>query len=331
MVSRIFQLLVLFSPISVGTNIGMDMFDIQFFRTGIIALFAGALLDKPKRDMPKELREIIFALLGVVLINLFIHTFAPVVLHTSMNLFLAIVGFCVVYIHWDERLSLKAPIFIAVGINLAFFLGQKMGFDPVWDILPYKGQEGAFLGNQPRLMTYFSLVTSLLPLYLLPISVALGIFTKQNIIFIPVIITLILRVKSTKAKIVIGCCFIIAVLFLYKSVIASLLFRFNLAWMPALKLFFDRPLLGYGLGAAPVDGVEVLGNSYLQLAMGMGLLGLAWYGYLFKTFYKYILTSSALLSLALIMTIEYPVEIMRLGYLVIAILISGLIKRGVAI
>src|SRR3990167_9809539 len=183
--------------------------------------------------MPKELRQVIFALLGLALVNLFIHTFAPMILHISMNLFLSILGFCVVYICWDEKLSLKTPLLIAAGINLVFFLGQKMGFDPVWDILPYKGQEGAFLGNQPRLMTYFSLVTSLLPLYLLPISVALGIFTKQNIIFIPVIITLILRVKSTKAKIVIGCCFIIAVLFLYKSVIASLLFRLNLAWMPA--------------------------------------------------------------------------------------------------
>src|SRR3990167_2667217 len=297
MVSRIFQLLVLFSPISVGTNIGMDMFDIQFFRTGIIALFAGALLDKPKRDMPKELREIIFALLGVVLINLFIHTFAPVVLHTSMNLFLAIVGFCVVYIHWDEKLSLKAPIFIAAGINLAFFLGQKMGVDPVWDILPYKGQEGAFLGNQPRLMTYFALITPLLPLYLLPVSVALGIFTKQYIIFLPVIVALILKVKLNKIKIIIGIISILAAVISHKHNIDSFLFRINIAWMPALKLFFDRPLIGYGLGAAPVDGLEVFGNSYLQLVMGMGLFGLTWYGYLFKIFYRQILTTAGLLSL----------------------------------
>src|SRR3990167_10541497 len=130
MVSRIFQLLVLFSSISVGTNIGMDMFDIQFFRTGIIALFAGALLDKPKRDMPEELRKVIFALLGLTIVNLFIHTFAPVVLHTSMNLFLAIVGFFIVYIYWDDKLSLKTSVLIAAGINLAFFLGQKAGFDP---------------------------------------------------------------------------------------------------------------------------------------------------------------------------------------------------------
>jgi len=289
MVSRIFQLLVLLSPICVGTNINMDMFDIQFFRTGIIALFAGALMDKPKRDMPKELRQVIFALLGLALVNLFIHTFAPMILHISMNLFLSIVGFCVVYICWDEKLSLKTPLLIAAGINLVFFLGQKMGFDPVWDILPYKGQEGAFLGNQPRLMTYFALITPLLPL---------GIIS------------------------------LLAAIFSHRHIIDSFLFRINLAWMPALKLFFDRPLIGYGLGAAVVDGVEVFGNSYLQLMMGMGLLGLFWYGYLFKTFYKHILTSSALLSLVLIMAIEYPVEIMRLGYLIIAILISGLIKRG---
>src|SRR3990167_4006159 len=317
MVSRIFQLLVLLSPICVGTNINMDMFDIQFFRTGIIALFAGALMDKPKRDMPKELRQVIFALLGLALVNLFIHTFAPMILHISMNLFLSIVGFCVVYICWDEKLSLKTPLLIAAGINLVFFLGQKMGFDPVWDILPYKGQEGAFLGNQPRLMTYFALITPLLPLYLLPISIILGIFTKQYIIFLPVIVALILEIIS-----------LLAAIFSHRHIIDSFLFRINLAWMPALKLFFDRPLIGYGLGAAVVDGVEVFGNSYLQLMMGMGLLGLFWYGYLFKTFYKHILTSSALLSLVLIMAIEYPVEIMRLGYLIIAILISGLIKRG---
>ena len=331
MVSRIFQLLVLFSPISVGTNIGMDMFDIQFFRTGIIALFAGALLDKPKRDMPEELRKIIFALLGVVLVNLFIHTFAPVILHTSMNLFLAIVGFCVVYIYWDDRFSLKTPVLIAAGINLVFFLGQKIGFDPVWDILPYKGQEGAFLGNQPRLMTYFALVTPLLPLCLLPISIALGIFTKQYIIFIPVIVLLLLKIESKKIKIGIGIISILAAMISYKHIIASFLFRVNLAWMPALKLFFDRPLIGYGLGAATVEGVEVLGNSYLQLAIGLGLAGILWYGYAIKTFSKQILSSAVLFSLTLIMAVEYPIEIMRLGYLIIAILLLGLIKKGVAI
>ncbi len=307
----------------------MDMFDIVFFRTGTMVLFAASLLDKPKRTIPGSTSILIASLIGISIVNLFIHTFSPTVLHTSMNLFLGIVGFCIVYAYWDDKQSLKKVILLAALINLCLFIFQKIGINPVFDKMPYKGQEGAFLGNQPRLMTYFALVTPLLNLWLLPLSLILGLFTKQYVIFIPIAVCLIIRSKSFKNRVYIGVLAVLSMAVAYKHIWSSLSFRFNLSWLPALKLFFERPLIGYGLGVGPVPGIEVLGNSYLQFIIGVGIIGLVWFGYAIKTCRKQILSSAALLSLLLIMSIEYPIEITRLWYLIMAIVVMALIKGEV--
>ena len=96
---------------------------------------------------------------------------------------------------------------------------------------------------------------------------------------------------------------------------------------PALQLFFDRPLIGYGLGVKLIPNLEVLGNSYLQFIMGVGILGAVWFGYVFRLIYKKFILNSAIISLALIMLVEYALEIPRLWILVIAIITMFLIKQ----
>lgn len=314
----------------------MDMFDIIFFRTGIIALFAASLIDKPERAMPDYVNKIIFGLLGIVMVNLFIHNFTPMVLHTQMNLFLATAGMYIVYQYWDGKKSMKKYILWAGLINLLFFISQRIGFDPIWDIPVYKGEEGAFLGNKPRLMTYFALITPFLWTPLLIISLMFGLYTKQIIIFAPIAIVLFMKAKSRRQKIGLSIIILLAVVLLKDKIYQALAFRFNMAWKPVLTEFFNRPLIGFGLGVRPIPELEVVGNSYLQFVIGVGLMGVIWLGYVFKNVYKKLdnsIESIALISLLIIMTVEYPVEITRLWYLIIGIIVMWLIKndtKGVA-
>ena len=329
MVTKIFQLLLLISPIAVGADINMDMFDIIFFRTGALVLFTASLLDKPKRIMPAYVNRLVFALLGLSLVNIFIHNFAPMVLHAQMNLFLAIVSLYIIYTYLDEKNSIGKYILWAGAINLIYFLCQKIGFNPIYDVMPYKGQEGAFLGNQPRLMTYFALVTPFLQTPFLLISLILGLFTKQIIIFAPLAILLFARAKTKIQRIGILIIIILAMILLRDKIYQALSFRFNLSYKPVLAAFFDRPLIGFGLGIRPIPELEVVGNSYLQLIIGLGILGAVWFGYVFKSIYKLIRNNAeslALISLAVIMMVEYPIEIMRLGYTIIAIIVLFLLR-----
>lgn len=306
----------------------MDMFDIIFFRTGIIVLFVGSLMDTPKREIPENIKKVIIGLFCLVIANMFIHTFSPMTLATSMNVFMATLGFCIIYVYHDEKKDLKKFILGAAAINLLFYIGQKAGFDPVWDKVSFD-QHGAFLGNTPRLMVYFALVTPLVPLYILPVAIALAMYSHQYTVFIPVVLILLFWQKSLKNRIGIGIVALLAIVILRDRLLASLLFRFNTAWKPILIAFFDQPLIGYGLGNRAIPELEVFGNSYLQFIIGVGIIGAAWYFYAINTLRKIIIfdkKSLALICLLVIMLIEYPVEITRLWYLIIAIIIMALIR-----
>lgn len=329
MVTKIFQFLLFLSPVCISADINMDMFDIVFFRTGIIFLFIASLIDKPRRIMSTHINKFIFGLLGLCMVNLFIHNFTPMILHTQMNLFLAIIGLYIVYQYWDEKQDMKKYILWAGLLNLLFFISQRTGFDPIWDNPVYRGEEGAFLGNKPRLMTYFALLTPFLWTPLLVISLILGLYTKQIIIFAPIAIILFIKAKSKKEKIGISIITLFAAILFKDKIYQALAFRFNMAWKPVLTEFFNRPLIGFGLGVRPIPELEVVGNSYLQFIVGVGLAGAVWFGYVFKNIYKKIINNTesiALLSLGVIMLVEYPIEISRLWYLIMAIIVMFLLK-----
>lgn len=331
MVTRVFHLLLFLSPIIVCADVNMDMADIIFFRTGVMVLFITSFLDKPKRQVPYYLRNIIVGLFGLCLFNMLNHSFAPIVMANTMNIFLSILGFSIVYLYYDKSKDIKKYILGAALINLIFFIGQKIGFDPVFDKYPGGNLVGAFFGNHARLTNYFTLVTPFLPVLLLPLAILFGLYVKQYVIFLPVFLILLLKSKSLLVKIgliAVG----ILVLFLFKeSIINSLNIRINGAWLPVLKEFFDRPLIGCGIGINPVpySKLGVILNSYLQLITGAGILALVWFGYIAKIIYEKIGLKGLtfpFLTLILMMMIEYPTEMIRLWFLVIAILIMQLLK-----
>jgi hypothetical protein len=329
MVTRTFQLLLLLAPICIGTNIEMDMFDITFFRMGIVALFIAMLFDRPRREIPQKIKLTMATLLGLVFGNVFIHAFTPVGLHNSFNLFLAIMGMAIVYVHYDEKQNIKKYVLIAAAINLVFFITQKIGFDPIWTVHPYAGQEGALAGNQPRLITYFALVTPFLSLPFLALSVILAAATKQFVILIPVAIMLFMRLKEKREKILFVVMLAVGLILIRGHVYGSLAFRFNLAWEPALKALFKQPLIGVGLGERVFPELAIVGSSYLQFIFGVGVLGAAWLWYASRETWHKIKNNTesiALVSLAMVACIEYPVETPRLWFLIIGIVTMYLLK-----
>jgi hypothetical protein len=196
--------------------------------------------------------------------------------------------------------------------------------------MPYKGEEGSFIGNQPRLMTYFSLITPFLWWPFLAISIGLGIFTKQVVIFAPVTIYLFAKLKTLREKVLFSILIILAGVYLWPKISYSFYYRFTESWKPLLTAFFKGPLIGFGLGVNPIEMREGSYSSYLQFMLGLGIPGLIWYGYVFKNIYKNIKPIPiALLSLAIVMLIEYPAELPRLWYLIIAILVVSLIPNKI--
>lgn len=329
MVTKIFQLLLLLSPICMGTNIDMDMFDITFFRTGVAVLFIAMLFDSPRREIPKDLKMVMASLLVLVFGNVLVHAFPPTGLHVSMNIFLAVLGFGIIYTHYDETHGVRRYILAAAAINLVFWIIQKKGFDPVWNVHPFTGQEGALIGNQPRLMTYFALITPFLPLLFLFVSFAAGICSRQYAIFVPIAVVLFMRLKSRERYLFVAMLVLSAVV-VRQHIYDSLVYRFNLAWAPALRSFFKQPLIGLGIGERPFPELGVIGNGYLQFIFGAGVLAVVWFGYAAKKLRGMVTLENAvpLISLLLIAAIEYPLETPRMWYLIIGIVITTLIKEN---
>jgi hypothetical protein len=250
-----------------------------------------------------------------------------------MNLFLAIVALYIVYAYADIDRKTVACITAAAWINIAYWLCQKSGFNPVYDVMPYKGQEGGFIGNQPRLVTYLALVVPFMPVVGIIAGLAMGLWTGQYIIFLPVALALFFRIKGRDKKMLFAAACLIALFFMAGHIYKALAFRFSMSYSPVLSAFFDRPLVGFGLGARIIPELEVIGSSYLQFIAGVGILGVVWFWYIFKSLRNRIefgIGSLPLITLALVMLVEYPIEIPRFWFLIIAVIAMHTIKHETA-
>jgi len=334
MITKLFHIIILCSVIGEGANIDMNMFDINFFRLSAMVLFIAALFDTPKRMIPKRLKIILSSLLGLGFFSAISYAYAPTVLHNLMNMFIAVLAFSIVYVYYDEKSSISKWVLWGALINVGLFTCQQIGFDPVFDIdraAVYAGCEGGLLGNSPRLATYLALATPMIGLWFVPIVAIYGLYTNQFAVFIPVVVMLLFWPKKRWVKIAVLIALLAGMAIAHNHIAQSLIFRFNMSYRPILTLFFDKPFMGYGLGQRIIPELEVMGSSYLQLITGAGIMAVVWFWYALRTAYKRIdinAESMALITLALLMLIEYPIEIPRLWFLIIGILATFSIKNG---
>lgn len=324
MIDKIFPIILLFSTIAYTTNISLNMFDIIFFRLSAMVLFVASLFDTPKRNI-RLIAIPVAGLLGIGLVNLFIHSFKPVILSNIHNLFLACVIFTIVYAYITDVKKCVKYILIGCAINLIVFLGQKMGFNPILNQPGYVGTEGGIMGNISRLGIYLALIAPFLSSVWLGAFFVLGIIFKQHAITAIVAIIFFMRGKEESPQKFIVILSALAGLFLFRQhLIDSLIFRWSHGWKIAIEGICQSPLFGYGAGWTP-QGYEVIANSYLQAGYGLGLGILAWIGWMI---YKLKLSArQMLLPLLVLMSIEYPIETPRFWILIITITVFAAITN----
>lgn len=331
MVDIVTKLLLLLSPIVYGAHININYFDIRFFEIGIIALFVASLFDKPKREIGK-FNLPISLLLGLLVVNSFWHKFQPQDTRAIGFLFFGILGFVIMTKYLKSPQSCYKYIFWALGINLGVLVLQRIGYDPIFNYSTYCKLPGGMLRDIVRFSTYLALILPYLPLtFAVILAFLFGIFLcyAQISLLIPISLMIFFRTKDRLYRFLTILAGIAIIITFHGKIWTSILLRCNI-WKPAIKMFFERPLLGWGFGTYQLwTGTESF-NSYLPFIYGLGFLGLIWLGWLGREFKKRFEPNKeniAVLSLACVSLIEYPFEIPRLWFTIIAILSFYAIKQ----
>lgn len=334
MVDKVFRFLLLLSPIVYGVNINLDKFDMRFFEAGILALFLASLFDKPKRSV-EQFKYPIFYLSALLIINSFLNKFQPQDIRSLELMFFGMIGFIIVAKYLSSPEKCYKYIFWALAINIAILILQKIGYSPVVDFghkEMYKGCEGALLGNNAKFGIYLALLLPYMNLFIagvLAVTFGAVMIYPQLTIFIPLGIMLYLKNNSFMKRFAI-CCLAIGLAALYHDKIwASILVRWEV-WKPAIALALEKPLIGQGFGTYYLwTGAESF-NTYLPFIYGVGILGMAWIIYNIKKNvlpFKANREDIAMCSLLLLGFVEYPFDIPRLWFTLIAIIGFFAIKR----
>jgi hypothetical protein len=332
MVDIVLKALLLLSPIVYGFDVSLNRLDTIFFHVGSIVLFGASLFDKQKRS--SDILHIpIISLLGLCLVSLFWHGFKPIHLSYFLTVFLACLSIITVVRYCKSPSECSKFIVYAVIINIVVYLFQMFGFNPILDNSP-TDEFGGILGNAPRLLTYIAIVLPFIfnvSLWLFLSCLALGLIGKELGVLLIGLIIIFVKSKYNWQKIVLFLISLIGVVVLKDEIYTSLLVRIKAVWGPSITLFFKRPLLGFGLGAC--SDVFGIFSSYIQFVFNVGIMGALWIGYvvsrakgIIKGNYDNIevLTFVSLLVMALF---EYPFEIPRLWFTIVAIISFFVIKN----
>ena len=334
MVDAIFKLLLLFSPIAYSVGISLNKFDLRFFEIGTIALYAASLFDIPKRQLG-NIRIYIVLLLGLLIANSLMHKFQPLDIRAVECMFFGILAFVITVVYLKDHASCYKYIFWALGINIAVLLFQHIGYSPMISNVRIGHDiqcEGGMIGSISLFGTYLALIMPYLPIIVMSIlALIFGLLVHHNqlCVFIPLTIAICLKAKNRlqRALLCVACFATLCVF--HGKIIDSILIRWKI-WQPTLDMFFEKPLMGWGFGTYYLWVGSESFSAYLPFIYGVGLLGLVWLGFLAKNFknnFKPNKETLAVLSLACLGLIEYPFDIPRLWFTIIAVLAFYAIKQ----
>jgi hypothetical protein len=333
----VLKIILFLSPICYPVGMQLEVFDINFFRVASVVLLSAYLLEKkPVREISVEIKYLIASLLGIGVFNVFINTFHPVVLSSLFNLQLACLDLYLIVTGCRNHKSIFKWIVYAGLINILIFLIQRIGYDFIFnDVRNTVGdkQQGGMLGNLPRFTTYLALI---IPFVFDSGWIVFGLFclisllTMQFPIILCAFTVLFLRSDNRWQKIVLFSGLGIFCVVFYRHILTAFGTRWNQNWKFTLERLFNRPLLGYGMGANPIrDNAEVISNSFLQFIIQVGSIGIVWLIYAAKKLrFSKDIETGALFSMFALMMIEYPLAIQKLWLTMIAIVAFAIIKMG---
>jgi len=273
-----------------------------------------------------------------VIINSFWHMFQPLDTRTVEDLFFAILGIIIISNYLKDVRGCYPYIFTAVGINLFIMVLQKFGYNIAIGWTPgTHGAVGAYvgglMGNSSRLAMYITLVLPFIWSVSITLFMALVgailLCGEHNVLFV---LGVFLIFKYHGWRRIVSTIATIGVFFLYRQhYITSLVFRWENVWKETIDLIFKQPLLGYGFGNWYLIYGRESYNSYLPFIFGLGILGLAWLVYTIGKFRKDLIKSTeglAVLTLLILCSYEYVIEVPRLWFTIIFIIAAFLIKKG---
>ena len=329
MVDIVLKILLLLSPIAYGVGISLNKFDMIFFHVGSVVLFFASLFDTQKRK--SDIVHVpIISLLGISLLSLFWHNFDSLNLMYFLTTALACLSLITIIRYCKSPTECIKFVIYAAIINIAVYLFQRIGFNPILDLSP-QSELGGIFGNAPRLMTYLAVILPFIfrtNIFLFSFCLGLGIINKELGILAIGFILILTKAKRGEHAIALCLAALVGMILLRTQIMTALILRFKIIWSPALTLFFKRPLLGYGLGSCyGIIGDDIF-NSYLQFIFNIGILGLVWIGYVLNRLKKFLdwdffsnsMEAFALLAVLFISLIEYPFEIPRIWFTIVAII-----------
>jgi len=317
-----FKIFILSSVLAYAPGLPMPVFDSMFIRIWAIVFFALSQACIQYRGIPDGMAFITSLLLGVGLISSALNKFSVNTLAPLTSLFYCLVIIFSAIQCLKNTRNIYKYILIGALINIAMYIAQINGFNPIMKYNVESGQEGAMFGNLPRLSIYLSVCyvfARRIHLILAGIFIAFAAYTKQYSILAVAIVMEILRIKGTSKRILAGMIGIILCAYLKDHILASLAFRWHQSWLPSLQAL---NLLGYGLGTMP-QGIDTSANSLLQFALGTGILGVFWLGLVALTQRKYL--TIPIVGLLTTSMIEYPFEIVRLWPIICFIFVFSVI------
>lgn len=335
MVNNVVKFFILFSVIGYNRIMPMQIFDGNIFYVAVICLFIASLFDKPKREITNK--YLIASLLGLLLFNIYQHGIkAYIVVYAAKGL-LSILALKIIVEYCDNLGKIYDYFIYGVVINLLLFFLQTLGYFPVLTN-SHKSFYGGFMGNLPRLSTYLCLV---LP-YILNKSFLLFCVCIITCVFLspdPQTAILFIGAVLLTAKYKFGFISFIGLAaglyFVYGEVLNSLNGRFS-KWREMLTSFFSRPISGFGFGyieefTKDAHKDATIHSSLLQFVVEGGVLCSIWLYQTIKEFFRRCsksVESMGVLSLILLSTFEYPVEMKRLSFTIICVVAFFLIKQG---
>ena len=338
MIDKVLKFFLLVSPLCYIFGESLNKFDTKIFHVFCISLFIGALFDRPKRWLYKfDIKKPVMYFFSICLFSSLIFRFNDIIVATTLEYFLALYAMVMIFKYANDPKEYYKFIIWASLINMLIFVIQYLGYSPV-----LKGSDkdlfGANLGNLPRLATYLAIIAPILYVecifgFILALIITLAIepqFASTGIMLL--IVLFMSDIKYLKCMIVAG------IVYFATEYHAKILYSFKVRGVicqPVIDDFFNRPLIGYGIGVFPYNDVEntlndkTLNSSFILFGVRGGILMFVWMGYIFKLFYnnfKKTIPHLCVLSIFILSLVEYPIEIKKLWITMITLFAFSMIE-----
>lgn len=338
MIDKVLKFFLLISPLCYIFGESLNKFDTKVFHIFCISLFIGSLYDYQKRSMRSiNINKPVLYFFLICLFSIMTFRFNDIIVATTIEYFLALYCMVMIFKYAKDPKEYYNFIVYACVINMTIFVIQYLGYNPILKN-SHKVLYGANLGNIPRLTTYFAIISPILYsncLVALILAIIIAFLNEPQFASIGIMIMIIFINVDSK---LFRCAVIALGVYFLAKYHAKIIYSFKVRGVickPVIDDFFNRPLIGYGIGVFPYAETtdplsdKTLNSSVILFGVRGGILMFVWMGYIFKIFYKNFkktIPHLCVLSIYILSFVEYPIEIKKLWITMISLMAFSMIE-----